>query len=273
MVGGVFFLSVMDASAKWLTDRLSVVRAHVPGAHCPRPSSPSPGHGEWRAGHVEDGRNGRGICSRCIVGVATMVTFFYALKLLPLADTVAISFVAPLFMCALSVPLLGEKVGPRRWAAISVGFAGVIVIVQPSGAGFGLGADSRARGRVHLCAVSINLSRQISTRETSYSMLFWFSVFLLMRARGGGALRLGHAARQRYRWSSASWPSRHAGAIPADPGLPLWRDLVPGTAGIQRAHLGLLFGFIFWQEFPSAVVLRARRSSSPATSISCIARR
>lgn len=57
--------------------------------------------------------------------------FFTAIRYIPLADAVAIGFVAPLFVVALSVPLLGERVGPRRWAAVLVGLAGTLVIVRP----------------------------------------------------------------------------------------------------------------------------------------------
>jgi drug/metabolite transporter (DMT)-like permease len=61
---------------------------------------------------------------------------FFALKYLPLTVTVAIFFAAPLVVCALSVPMLGERVGPRRWAAIGVGFIGVLVVTRPWGASF-----------------------------------------------------------------------------------------------------------------------------------------
>ncbi|MGQ0675117.1 MAG: DMT family transporter [Rhodospirillales bacterium] len=60
--------------------------------------------------------------------------FFTALYYIPLADAIAIGFVSPLVLTALSVPLLGEKVGPRRWAAVAAGFLGVLVIIRP---GFG----------------------------------------------------------------------------------------------------------------------------------------
>jgi drug/metabolite transporter (DMT)-like permease len=56
---------------------------------------------------------------------------FVALNYLPLADTLAVLFTSPLMTCALSVPLLGEKVGWRRWSAIAVGFAGILLIVRP----------------------------------------------------------------------------------------------------------------------------------------------
>jgi len=61
---------------------------------------------------------------------------FFALKYLPLTVTVAIFFAAPLVVCALSGPLLGERVGPRRWVAIGVGFLGVLVVTRPWGASF-----------------------------------------------------------------------------------------------------------------------------------------
>lgn len=61
---------------------------------------------------------------------------FIALQFLPLTVTGAIAFTVPLMLCALSVPLLGEQVGWRRWTAIAVGFVGVLVIVRPGTAAF-----------------------------------------------------------------------------------------------------------------------------------------
>ncbi len=58
---------------------------------------------------------------------------FTAVKYLSLTFTTAIFFTTPLVVCALSIPLLGEKVGPRRWAAIFVGFIGVLVAIRPWG--------------------------------------------------------------------------------------------------------------------------------------------
>ena len=60
--------------------------------------------------------------------------FFMGIAALPLADVVALTFVSPLFIAVLSVLFLGERVGPRRWLAIVVGFAGVVIMLRP-GAG------------------------------------------------------------------------------------------------------------------------------------------
>ena len=57
--------------------------------------------------------------------------FMIAFKLMPIADVHAVAAVAPLLVVALSVPMLGEKVGPRRWAAVAVGFLGVLLIIRP----------------------------------------------------------------------------------------------------------------------------------------------
>jgi len=67
--------------------------------------------------------------------IATALNFT-ALQYLPLTITVAIFFAAPLVVCLLSIPILGEKVGLRRFAAVLVGFVGVLVIVQPWGESF-----------------------------------------------------------------------------------------------------------------------------------------
>jgi drug/metabolite transporter (DMT)-like permease len=55
---------------------------------------------------------------------------FTAIKYLPLTLTAAIFFTVPLWVCALSIPLLGERVGWRRWAAILVGFCGALITTQ-----------------------------------------------------------------------------------------------------------------------------------------------
>jgi S-adenosylmethionine uptake transporter len=65
------------------------------------------------------------------------MTYFTALAVLPLAEATALFFVAPLFITALSVPLLGERVGPFRMAAIVVGFGGVLLMLRPTGGGGG----------------------------------------------------------------------------------------------------------------------------------------
>lgn len=68
---------------------------------------------------------------RGMVLLGSTVLNFWAIGYLPLTMTSAIMFTSPLWVCLLSIPLLGEAVGPRRWAAILIGFCGILVVTRP----------------------------------------------------------------------------------------------------------------------------------------------
>ena len=72
------------------------------------------------------------VCSAVLTAVETAL-FYAAVVYLPLADVMSFYMAGPIYVAALSHLLLGEKVGWRRWAAILVGFCGVIIMLQPSG--------------------------------------------------------------------------------------------------------------------------------------------
>ena len=78
---------------------------------------------------------------RALCLVAANMLFFLALATSPLADVTALFFVAPLFITLLSIPILGEKVGIRRFAAVIVGFIGVLIMLRPGSASGGAEAD------------------------------------------------------------------------------------------------------------------------------------
>jgi drug/metabolite transporter (DMT)-like permease len=64
--------------------------------------------------------------------------FFFAIPLIPLAEAQTISFVTPFIICGLAMLMLGERVGPRRWTAIAIGFVGALIVIRP---GFGDGVN------------------------------------------------------------------------------------------------------------------------------------
>lgn len=68
---------------------------------------------------------------RGLLVVVSNMTYFVALAVLPLAEATALFFAAPLFITVLSIPVLGERVGPMRMGAVIVGFAGVIIMQRP----------------------------------------------------------------------------------------------------------------------------------------------
>jgi len=100
---------------------------------------------------------------------------FFAVGYLPLAVTSAIFFLSPLMICALSVPFLRERVGPRRWAAILVGFLGVLVIVRP-----GLGelhwAWILSLGATLCASVYMMLTRVLAGEDTTETSQFYASI-------------------------------------------------------------------------------------------------
>ena len=70
---------------------------------------------------------------RTLLATGGMFGFFYGLARMPLIDALTLGFTAPLMVTALSVPMLGEHVGWRRWVAVVIGFIGVLIILRPGG--------------------------------------------------------------------------------------------------------------------------------------------
>src|SRR5262245_2172610 len=126
-----------------------------------------------------------GHIGRSLLQFSSMTCIFIAFGMMPLADAVAISFSAPLFLTILSIPLLGENVGPYRWGAVIVGFCGVLVMVQPGSGTLELGA-LLALGNAVLGAIGTIGIRRMTLTEHSATLIFYqgvtttiLSVFLL----------------------------------------------------------------------------------------------
>ncbi|MHA1567501.1 MAG: DMT family transporter [Alphaproteobacteria bacterium] len=87
----------------------------------------------WRAGGLPllHTSRRRAHIVRSLLGLVATAAIFYSFGQMPLANATAIAFTVPIFITALSVPLLGEQVGWRRWSAVFVGFAGIMIVLQP----------------------------------------------------------------------------------------------------------------------------------------------
>src|SRR6266566_574500 len=105
---------------------------------------------------------------RVVLSTAEVAMFFWAVSYLPLADTVTFYLAAPIYVTALSVILIGEEVGWRRWTAVVVGFAGVVLALRPSAATFTLPALIALAGSL-IFALLMIATRQL--RETSNTVL------------------------------------------------------------------------------------------------------
>lgn len=109
---------------------------------------------------------------RSVLLVAEIGMFVLAIRWLPLADTHAIMALTPLLVTALSVPLLGERVGLRRWSAVGVGFAGMLLILRP-GMGALHPAAFFALGSAAMYACYIALTRKVSLADHSGTTLIY----------------------------------------------------------------------------------------------------
>ena len=110
--------------------------------------------------------------SRSAILLTGTLLFFGALRYLALADAVAINFFAPLLVTAFSIPMLKEQVGIRRWIAILVGFAGVMVIIRP-GLGVMHWAAILPLGTAVCYALYQVLTRMAGRTDHARTSLFW----------------------------------------------------------------------------------------------------
>ena len=194
-------------------------------------------------------RRPRLLLLRSAVNVGAAYLFFSGLRYLPLADAFAIAFAAPLFITALSVPVLGEHVGIRRWAAVIFGFIGVLVVVQPGTDSFQVAA-LLPLGAALSYAVAMLIGRKLTRELSTAAIMFWPSlaavaamavlmpaqwrtptlgdsgIFVFMGVIGTAGMAL---ITQGYRHAPA------AVIAPFDYSVLLW---------------GVIFGWVLWQDIP-----------------------
>lgn len=120
---------------------------------------------------------------RTVSTLITGVSAFYAFSVLPLAQTYAILFAAPLLITVLAIPILGEKVGIRRGLAVAVGLAGVMIVLRPTGTALGLGHAAALMAAVCSSLASV-IVRKIGQDERSVVLLLFPMVanFLVLGA-------------------------------------------------------------------------------------------
>lgn len=171
MLGGGFAITLQDAFSKLLTEvyptgeiifyrglftfiPIAVLIWHAGGSKC-----------LWIA-------NPRGQLLRAVIAACTMLLIVNSFRVLPLADVIIVLFVGPLIATALATPLLGEKVGLRRWMAVAVGFVGVLIMMQPQGFNLQLLLLLPLAAAVFSTLRDI-VTRHISSTENSTSILFY----------------------------------------------------------------------------------------------------
>ena len=112
-----------------------------------------------------------------LIGASGMATLIYSLNFLTLSQTVSVTYAAPLMITALSVPMLREKVGFKRWAGVIVGFMGVLVLTRPE-AGFDP-IILLLLASTFSFALVVVLRRRLSVTDDSAVIVLYFSVIVV----------------------------------------------------------------------------------------------
>ncbi len=174
MILAVFCFSILNAAAKALEHEYPTVQIIVFARMLSVPMA------IWlalRAGSLRFLHTRRPFThlARGLFALGSMGTFLYALGHMTISKAISINFAAPLFVAVLAALALHEKVGPRRWAAILIGFAGVLIIVRPADGSLDLPALV-AVGSAVCYAVTIILTRRLALADHSAAMLFYFGL-------------------------------------------------------------------------------------------------
>jgi drug/metabolite transporter (DMT)-like permease len=253
MAAGMALLTMTDALSKWLTAGYPVgeilfFRAlfmfPIIGLLAARA-------GGWAALRVHRYRDQ---VVRAVFVVMSTFLFLTGLTRLPLADTIAIVFAGPLMVTALAGPVVGEKVGWRRWLAVLVGFAGVMVMIRPGAGAFTWFALFPLTGAL-AGALRDLVTRRISASESSLAIL-WFSAVAIT---GAAALTMP------FGWHL---PTAHDLGLLALTGLLLGgaNFLLIETFRLAEASLvipfkyttmvwAILYGYLFWGDLPDRWVV------------------
>jgi len=112
---------------------------------------------------------------RCLMGLAALIAIVIALRELPLAVVVSLSYAAPLFITVLSIFLLSEKVGIFRWLAVLIGFLGVIIIAEPGFKGMNYLYFLPLIFCIGMAFVTITI-RKLSTTEPIWLISIFFTI-------------------------------------------------------------------------------------------------
>lgn len=190
---------------------------------------------------------------RALLLFSALVLFFAGLRVLPLAEAIAVAFTAPLFVTALSVPILHEHVGPRRWAAVLIGFVGAIVMLRPGTDAFRPEALLVLASALFF-ALGMLLTRRMSATETNAAM-FTYSTIGAGLASIPFMIFVWHPPQVQHLWVFLGLGI--VGGCAAYLMIIAYRNAPAAViAPFEYSALiwGAIFGWMVWQEQPPAVV-------------------
>ena len=114
---------------------------------------------------------------RAGIGVCAMWAWYSALQITPLAEAITLNFTVSLWMIPVAILMLGERVGPRRWIATVVGFAGVLIVLQPGAETMSVGGLLAILAAL-LFATSMALVRLLARSESPLAIVFYMNLIM-----------------------------------------------------------------------------------------------
>ena len=257
MMGSVFVFSLINALVKWEAARYPLnevvffrcVFSLVP---CLALLGTSGGIRLLRTHRLKE-HIGRGVMQ-----FISMISIFAAFGMMPLADAVAIGFSSPLFLTVLSIPLLGERVGRHRWAAVLVGFAGVLLMVR-AGGGFGGGFASTGAALVLMSAAigaSVTIAvRRMTLTEASATLVTYQALVTTLLS----------AALLPFAWTTPGWQDAlmlAAIGVCSGVGQFWWTQafrFAPAAVAAPFSYLtmvwALILGYLVWGDVPTPMLV------------------
>jgi drug/metabolite transporter (DMT)-like permease len=215
----------------------------------------------WQGGVSLRTRHLGGHLMRGLFGVSAMYCFFLSYRLLPLSDAVALGLSGPIFLTVLSIPLLGEHVGVRRWSACIVGFVGVLIMTRPGAGVWQPEALVPLLGAIFYAFAMISI-RKLTGTEGSGTIVFYFTLFATIA--GLATAPLG-AFDPELAWV---WPSPIEWGIVAAIGLMGGSAQILLTIAYRSAPVSVvapfdymalvyafILGFVFFAEIPDAYLI------------------
>jgi len=187
---------------------------------------------------------------RTLLATGAMFGFFFGLSRMPLVDTLTLGFTAPLMVTALSVPMLGEHVGWRRWVAVTVGFAGVMIILRPGAGEFSFAAIAVLFAALCYALLAIT-ARRLAMTESSYSL----SVYVIAGPMLVSATMLGHG-----QWQQPDIGGWFLFLLAGGCSVMAWIGIIGAYRRASPAMLapfeytaligGAVAGYLIWDEVP-----------------------
>lgn len=200
--------------------------------------------------------------------VVANMTFYLAIAAMPLAEATAIFFISPLIITALSVPILGEKVGWRRWLGVLTGFAGVLIIIRPGFSSFSFFSLLPVVAAFAYATSQIIARRMGSSEKASVKSFYIMLTFIVVSAAfwllfGDGALEGRYDSGLDFLFRPWQWPNEidalkmlAIGILVTIVGYMLNQAYTVANASLVAPFefvalpLAVFWGYLFWNHLP-----------------------